>query len=580
MPKRSADQGSKPFDFRTGMAGLPAFGGMFRAGDPAIVPPQKFHVLVNMRVEPMGLITRPGLALEFDTGVQECINGLTEDAGEQGGAIMLYPGATGVQANGTPGFNSATFRAIFPDSSIDYSEYVYVPYGLPATDRGTLSPVLAYIQSAELFERPFIFRGQAVQFKFVQRNGVDTVALLGMNLPGRAFLQAADCSRLAFGPGDNFSTGGPCPGVSGMARPASPTAQPLWPYDYPVGSSNVLVYFDSPWFPDFWQPDGTSPALIAGVEFFLTRQERINDPLTGLSGVSEVLYFIAVNGVMRKLVRWDGAQQTTEAIAIPDGVQPVIGDQTYGPYLAATDSTAGGGGPNDWAGVRGPSGSWSVIGGVDAIPAGIFYPLSGLVGATIGRTWAGLGHVFVQLYYEDRLSVTDIAFAKLQVFRQGTADFNTVALTIVDVNCELPCAVGFGLIAAVISADLAYALVEGGAEASFSYLVWGSLVTGLAGPAAIPLGQSSFLWLQVIGGRVYLGGPFQQWNPASGFAEPGVIHHGVYDVTDPTSIFNVYRVTETAQLEDAGYAPGARYSHGALSAVPNDDTGGEGFQAS
>jgi hypothetical protein len=77
---------------------------MFRSGDPATTPPHKFHLLVNMRKTPGGSITRPGLALEYNTGVQECINGLTEDGGPDGagagggglgGGLILYPGAGG-----------------------------------------------------------------------------------------------------------------------------------------------------------------------------------------------------------------------------------------------------------------------------------------------------------------------------------------------------------------------------------------------------------------------------------------------------------------------------------------------------
>lgn len=75
MPKRTPDKGLMPFDVRVGLS-APTLGGIFRAGDPATTPPHKQHLAVNVRITPGGMITRPGMSQEFDTGTAECIDGL------------------------------------------------------------------------------------------------------------------------------------------------------------------------------------------------------------------------------------------------------------------------------------------------------------------------------------------------------------------------------------------------------------------------------------------------------------------------------------------------------------------------
>lgn len=564
MPTRRApDQGIKPFEFRVGVGGLPTLGGMFRGGDPATTPPHKFHLLVNMRKRPAGLITRPGLTLEFNTGVEECINGLTEDPGLQGGALMLYPGAEAAEDDR----NAATFRAIFPDSSIDYSEFAFALYGPAAAVRGTSSPVLAYTAGPNplpgVLSRPFIFRGQAVQFVVVDRNGVDTVALLGISLAQRSFLQASNCWRNVDGP-----VGDPgCPGAAGLPTPPAASDPPLWPFQHPVGSVELLTYFDNPF-------GNTTPWTVLG-DRIITIPER-NDSPSGEAGIVEVLYFVANQGT-NKLVRWDGVRQSNENIAIPVA-EPVLTEQAYGPCLINASDVDDD--PNDWGAFRDETGSWVTIEGAYPFPVGS-YNLS--LDGQLGVSWGGRGCIIVNRSYNIVVSVTEFSVVKIDLFSQGAATFDSgpFAVNIVNNECETPCSVSAILLAAKVSGERVYALIElsnslGGSNNGV-FVRSRSVPLGGGGPS-LKLGVTSgTLWLQAVGSRVYVGGKFNEWDPILQVAEPGIFHHGVYDVTDVAAPVLAYRVNETQQLYDEVTE---RYSIGALEAVPNDESGGEGFQAS
>jgi hypothetical protein len=107
MPRRTPDQGVRPFEVRAGI-GTPKLGGMYRAGDPATIPLHKHHLIVNGRITPEGTISRPGLRQEFDTGVRECIDGLTETPSDtEISGILVWPGT------------NATF-ALLRDGEQDY----------------------------------------------------------------------------------------------------------------------------------------------------------------------------------------------------------------------------------------------------------------------------------------------------------------------------------------------------------------------------------------------------------------------------------------------------------------------------
>lgn len=72
--------------------GFERFGGMHRSADPGSIPPHRFHLLVNARLTPAGLQSRPGLALHYDSETAECITALIETGeGQPAGALLSYP---------------------------------------------------------------------------------------------------------------------------------------------------------------------------------------------------------------------------------------------------------------------------------------------------------------------------------------------------------------------------------------------------------------------------------------------------------------------------------------------------------
>lgn len=563
MPRRSLDQGGKPFEFRTGIGGLPQLGGMFRSGDPATIPPHKFHLLANMRRTTAGTITRPGLSLEFDTGIQECINGLTEDPGLQGGALMLYPG-------NIPSSNAATFRAIFPDASMTYSEFVSSLYG-PATQSAAKSPVVqglaGYVAASTEpvpESSPFLFRGQAHYFARVDRNGVPLqLALIAMELPERSFLQASNCWLQ-----EQSGVVPACPGPAGIVAP------PQWfPFQHPIGSAGVVTYIDSPFAANgIWIND-----QFLDRDQIVASPERIDDTLTGQSGVSEVLYFLVIDDPTNevRLLRWDGAQQTTEQVTVPIGAtpdfKPVLGLTAVGPFMAACGDII----PlHNWAAYRNEAGSWVTIAGCSVGDVQSYGP---------ALSWGGRGQLVV------RQSGTGGCgeYGNVTAFQQGAANFDTPSCVAIASSSESDSSVDLLFGAVVVGASL-YALANvSHAATGLTILGRGSFLTGLPTGYVILRhpgdGASGPFWIQAVGDRVYVGGRFGRDVVAGVVSAP---RHAVYDVTDveavivacaafnggSSSVFPVYDVLATNE-------PGS-ISQGALPAVPNDDHGGEGFQAS
>ena len=582
---RSPDQGLKPFELRTGVGGLPTLGGMFRSGDPATIPPHKFHLLVNMRRTPGGMITRPGLAVEFNTGVEECITGLTEDGSSDdgyGASVLLYPGALEGPGNGTSGRNVATYRAIFPNSSADYSEFVSVLYGPADMNVGNQSPLTAYASQSfgsgdppTFLSRPFLFRGQHVMFGIVDRSGTDVVALILLHLPGRSSEQARDCIRETQSQADTSH----CPAQ--FTQPVGTPVSSLWPYQWPVGSSNVLFYPDNPFGTGSWRPDASS--LTDGrqvIDQILVRNERIDDPLAGTAGVNEVLYFVARQGaapVKRRLIRWDGVQQTTEFAAMPDDQVLALGDQPYGPMLAAGNDVT-----TAFAAYRQADGTWTTIGGAtwttgvgaddySAIPAQI----------PRGLDWGGKSHILSSGTFTGGGESIHLAPQDTADFAAGRSERSCTPLNTTGVGDPVTAGID-----AVVVGPLCYVL---GFHATGFRLHVGdftdplvSLTGSGAGPNGIRLtpaasqfdtasGETS-VWIAAVGDRVFVGGRFE-WDPVNQVV--AALHHGVYDVTNPQAILNVYRVDDADQTYDEATE---RYSYGGI--APPTDSSAEGFQAS
>lgn len=579
MPREQADKGIKPFEFRTGIGGLPALGGMYRSGDPATIPPHRFHLLVNMRRQPQGLVTRPGLVSVFNTGVEECITGLTEDPGQQGGAVVLFPGAEPGTSGADPR-NAASFRAVFPQASIDYSEFVEVLHG-PAnqTVPHLRSPVVSFTVNASsgptVLSRPFLFRGQAVQFALVDKQGTNTVALIALHFPERSRKAADNCVRSS---GGNSVSPSDCSAAAG-----GPQLGEFFPFQWPVGSAGVIVYFDNP-FPatDPWFPDGSTPLNTDAVDQVLVLQERYDDALTGTPGVGEVLYFVAYQDTgghrKRRLVKWNGSTQTVEYTAIPDDRRVALTEWSGGPVLASAGT-----GTADFAAIRKEDGTWSTLAGGFLFPGGksreLFFDR--------GVTWGGKAYV---CYYGNGLGAQFNGFIYLE--QQSTTRFNGTEVRLADAEeTNYPT-----VVEVVVAGQFAYAISvwsSGPGPASGYYaLSIGDFqnptipVLGAGtGSGGVRLTSTGYdldftthppeLWMQNCAGRVLVGGHFKGYSPESAAADND--HHGVYDVTNPLNIFAVYKVYDTDQPRDQN---DERFSYGALVSVPADETGGEGFQPS
>jgi hypothetical protein len=135
MPREQNDLGIKPIEIRPGAGGMSDFGGMFRRGDPARIPPNRFHSLVNARIEDSEIQSRPGLAKTGGYLDDSCITGIIEiETGGAGGGGIAYhcdepwQATTNAQAGeyalaASPDWEQATAR--------------YWPYGTPRPRQGS-----------------------------------------------------------------------------------------------------------------------------------------------------------------------------------------------------------------------------------------------------------------------------------------------------------------------------------------------------------------------------------------------------------------------------------------------------------
>lgn len=370
MPKRTPDQGSEPFEFRPGVGGFPALGGMFRAGDPATIPDHKHHLVVNCRIKPEGLETRPGLTSVHDSGVEECIVGLTSEP-EDVDALLIYPGAPeGLDLGGSL-LNPMTFRALWPvGGDLTYSEYVAVAYATPSKETvppntgGELALLSKVIEPVVPAGSPafdplgvghgdvFIYQGRACQFMVVDKPDGDdptpALALVSMDLPKRTMEDAADAQR-----------------AIGAAAPETGDPPDLFPHDYPLGSSKVLFYPASPF--------SGGQAIQEILDAFVYRT-RSDSPIEATPGVREYVYFLMVGDAGSIAVcSWDGTVQRT--VMTKAGLDlgtlwPILGGQAYGCFVVGSTDGAHG----DYAGYENADGGWQEL------AQGIIYTINGDIG--------------------------------------------------------------------------------------------------------------------------------------------------------------------------------------------------------
>jgi hypothetical protein len=478
--------------------------------------------------------------------------------------------------------NGATFRLIF-DGELTSSEFSFVMAGTAGV-LGNPSPVMAtraaqvwpdnvQASAPQAVSLPFIFNSRICQFCIIDKTVGPTtsvvVALYAMELAPRSLLQASGCWLCAGNPASEN-----CPGAAGDTGS-------LWPHQHPVGYAHAIFYPTNMFSGIRWITEGAEAGVDSGAfaprpDQIVVTSERVDNPLLGTPGVREVLYFIARRfatdlpghpiPIQRKLIRWDGATQTTESITMPDNLpQSTLGLQGAGrPYLAT-------GGAPDWAAYKNEAGTWVAITGCLPPPSGGFTTVT--VTAVKALSWGGLGYLLVNIV---RNNGTD--HNRISVYKQSATDFDTLVVELDSQTAEIPLALD-----AVIAGRRIYVLfqVTGGFPAGI--VTVGLLVADLVTQTVLvargvidfwdagtgPAPDLASVWIQNSGGRVYVGGRFSKDVPTG---VVGLTRHAVYDVTQAITAAGVITVHEVFADDLEG-----SYSIGAIPATPAGDSASEGF---
>ncbi len=554
MPAGTPDKGMNHFEMRTGLNGFPPLGGMYRSGDPTTVPQHKLHLGVNIRITPGGMSERPGLAQMYDTGVAECIDGLTETKDDMAGSLMLYPGGV-LTTNGTYSMSPASLRLIFPSMSIDHSEFVFALYGSPDPDSGDPQPVVAFPDQGLLAttliskSHPFLFAGKICWFIVVPKDATTDLrmALVSMDTPEKSGQLAVDCWRSLAN--------------QSILCPTVQDAGEKWPYGHPYGGVRVLS-----WVPNLAGWTGTAD-LWHDISQIVIIPERTVDLLSGRQGVHEMLYVIMskdVAGVLKsRLFRFNGTTWTIVYAGIPDEMPAILGPQRYGPYLAGVADPFTGP-ASFWGAYRNEAGAWAALtfdtSGFDYCPTTVppnTEPCDNWVKFQIALERNGSPLILGQE------NVRDLAVAGRSVispYYDPTGGYNIVIPT-------------GSLGSSTDDSTLLGAVWQG---PTLRLLVYhtdydgngnpGVLLTGATNGGLVNLYDG---WVQNVGGRVYIGGPGWITNPG---VDDG---HVVYDATiasmDPQLVYGLTAAGAAITGETIEYSVGCLKSSGA------DDAATEGL---
>lgn len=614
MPRRTPDEGVKPFEFRTGIGGLPSLGGMYRAGDPATIPPHKHHLLVNMRIRPGGMVTRPGMEEIHDTGVSECIEGVTEIGGAgtpSGAALALMPG---MPMGGAHLRNNVTFRLIYPSApssnwadfyspppEVTYSEFLFVLWGPAATDNQTLSPVVvpgAYgIAPPTNFEssKAFIHNGMACMwFRLTDTEdpplgtGDPNWVLLELPFSSRSFKHAHECLR-AVDAWDPLPK--PCPLESYEIGDTGFFRTNLWPGSYPLTTVRAIYWPQNPWPGYDWKPLHMPYALEKHVNI----PERVDDPVTGEPGLAEALYFIASNTDLSSpdygrmvLIKWNGVTQKTEYVIPANYTLATMGLQQYGPFLVGNKDTGGNDIGWNYFAQRGETGAWSVL------PEGVeFHSPEVFTKSNIRAVapYKGRARVVASGTWDDGSN----NYKGVWVFE--ATDTHLHALTGV-LWAGPPLTYAFDdFEEAIVSKNRIYALGPAVVDPEFSLEPIPGFISIPRNPAvtSIPVEERNIVspglmrawpgggagyelntsvWLVAVSGRVYAGGSFAP--------EEEVGYHAVYDITMPPNGYRNPVYLELLDEEDTvppippSWEAELSGSHGCLESIPHEKVD-EGF---
>ena len=550
MPRRTPDQGVKPFEFRTGVGGLPPLGGIFRAGDPATVPPNKHHMVINARITPGGLYSRPGLETLYDTQIGECITGITE-FNKLGGGVLLWPGAPLDAGNGMGANNQVSMRTIFPTRSNVYSEYVFFVAGALDPVSGNGQSVVNFAPNGETWgttagpnaNRPFIHRGQVHYWTLASAGGSQPILHVAP-MPESSGVQGTDYYR------STYCLTAPQTIVGATTCPPGTG----WPRGHPFGvPERVLDLPAAPWG--------------GGVTYWDVRcisiPERGDQVLDGDLAVDATLYILATGKTAgtvykTKLYRWNGTSLSEEAAAVADFNTATDGAQ----YRARIVESGGGGlcifvGGNDTAGdggkayVRGDSGAWTAVTGLrNGVTKIAFLPDHGF-------TWNGTPY-FVGLG-------TSVTAKKLFIIKRGATSFEIDKDFFASDSIQTYYVSHAGQVGPSL-----YFLIQGSASYNFlpalviHYDIPSKTITGNVPlrPATETDAAREALWLAVAGTTCYAGG-LMQYDLDLADVEPTNCH-SVWDVTDTTAPQMLYRVYQADFEEHYGN----QYSFGAMPLIP------------
>lgn len=561
MARRTPDQGVRPFEVRTGVGGMPPLGGIQRAGDPATIPLHRHHLIVNGRITPEGLTERPGLAVVYNTNIEECITGITSTR-QPGASILVFPGAKQGAGNGAGPTNAATLRSMFPGTSNVYSEYSFIVQGELSPVENFANPVVEFWNAPGTPPRPnvglFPFLHDGTVHYWATSGAVwipappagDTAELWRAALPEPSGEQARD-----------FYLWRGCAADETGTVPAPPSLICLpgqsWPRGHPWAPAEYVFTLEDPF------GDGRS----IRIEQTLSQSERQDEVLGGAVVVSGALYVLVsgISGTVRstKLFRWDGLSLTEENVtidtvdesSIPYYVHMVsLGTGSNLCVLLGGDTTAGG-----ESYVRGEDGAWTTHGGVEDVADLIaFYPMYGF-------SWGGLAY-FIGLSNDATLAAPGVTAPgtaliavvfdtdHFEVAHDFSADFGAITV-FVGATTKGPS------VFIVVGGDGTAAVVP---EWVFEWDVPSGNVSGTLELASFASLTSEARWIQNSGGTVYVGGRF--------FYDPILMAdeiegcHAIYDVTSIAAPGLMYRLYDT-DAADYNYDI-TNLSYGALPVPP------------
>lgn len=562
MPRRTPDQGVKPFELRTGVGGLPPLGGIYRAGDPATVPPHKHHLVINARITPGGLISRPGLAEESSTGIEECITGITEYR-KLGGGIVVWPGAGESAGNGTGPLNPISMRSIFPTVSNVYSEYNILVDGAISDEACFgFQPIVNfehnYSEPPNFHATgPFIYEGQ-IHFWRAAAGGNECWSV---PMPESAETLGTDIFRYrcCFNPDGSLPVPEP-----GPPDPCPPGAS--WPRGHPFSTARLVFRLPA-------EPFG--PGIAVTVSGVLAVPERADQALDGQLVVQESLYVIASADVgagtwATKVYRWNGVSLIEESVTIANIPINANAERYYVRmcdgggklYLFLGGNETLGDGGAGW--VRDEDGAWTAVSGLrDGLTIADFYPVYGFV-------WAGVPYFLGLSNYFSGSAFSPLP-TNLILVRQDGSEF------VLDTDISVLSGGQIDYVSHVRQIGpalyiLGYGASDGGpwgsAVINFD-LATRQIVSELVIETIPPENYEKFRWLEVVGTTAYLGGKFLV-DLVLGAPEVESCH-AVYDITDPTAAVVLYRVYDSERPEYDGNT----YSQGALPLIPaSGETGG------